>query len=388
MPREAEFKVGLLLIVTLVVAAIGILLVGQKENVFRSKNEYFILFETVSGLSSGSPTQVDGVDVGSVQRVILPEDPGQSQIKVWVQVDTRYAERIRADSQARIKTLGLLGDKYVEITSGTPEMPRIPDNGEIPAAPATSVDELMASGEDVMANVTAITFSLRNILADMERGEGLLGKLIKDSETNDRITDSLVGTLESAERVMSNLEEGQGPVPTLLNDAEMTRRIEVVLMRLEDLTARLEEGEGLVPALLDDPEPRERFESILARLDETLKNLEAVTAELEEGEGMLPKLMTDQEYGEETTEDLKELLENLRRVSEKLGQGEGTVAQLLNDPQIYQALNDILIGIDESWMLRWLIRNRQKTGIEERYRDERPLDNGNERDPAGGRDGG
>ncbi len=126
MPREAEFKVGLLLVVTLVVAAIGILLVGQQENVFRSKNDYFILFETVSGLSSGSPTQVDGVDVGSVQRVILPEDPGQSQIKVWVQVDTRYAERVRADSQARIKTLGLLGDKYVEITSGSPEMPRIP----------------------------------------------------------------------------------------------------------------------------------------------------------------------------------------------------------------------------------------------------------------------
>ncbi len=103
---------------------------------------------------------------------------------------------------------------------------------------------------------------------------------------------------------------------------------------------------------------------------------------------MLPKLMMDQEYGEETTEDLKELLENLRKVSEKLGQGEGTVARLLNDPEIYQALNDILIGVDESWMLRWLIRNRQKTGIEERYEDERPMDNGSEGDPAGGRDGG
>lgn len=381
MPRKTEIQVGLLLIVALVVAAIGILLVGQQENVFRSKNEYFVLFETVSGLASGSPAQVDGVDVGSVQRVILAEDPSKSQIEVWVTVDARYAERIRADSQARIKTLGLLGDKYVEITSGSPDMPRIPDEGEIPAAPATSVDELMASGEDVMDNVTAITFSLRNILADIEKGEGLLGKLIKDSETNDRITESLLGTLESAERVMGSLEEGAGPVPTLLRDAEMTERIETILGRLDDLTARLEEGEGLVPALLDDPAPRERFESILARLDETMKNLESVTAELQRGEGMLPKLLQDAEYGEETTEDLKELLDNLRKVSEKLGEGEGTAAQLLNDPQIYQALNDILIGIDESWMLRWLIRNRQKTGIEERYQDEHRMENG-------GRDGG
>lgn len=395
MPRKSELQVGLLLIVTLVVAAIGILLVGQKENVFRSKNEYFILFTSVSGLSSGSPVQLDGVDVGSVERVVLAEDPGQSRIEAWVTVDSRYAERVRADSEARIKTLGLLGDKYVEITSGSPEMPQIPDRGEIPAAPATNVDELLASGEDVISNVTAITFSLRNILADMEKGEGLLGKLIKDSETNDRLTDSLVGTLESAERLMTNLETGAGPVPTLLNDEAMTRRIEAVLVRLENLTAALEEGDGLVPALLHDPEPKERFENILARLDETVTNLEALTSTLETGDGLLPKLLNDEELGGEASEDLKELLENLRRVSDKLNQGEGTAAQLLNDPEIYQALNDILIGVDESWMLRWLIRSRQKTGIETRYDENRRQEEMEDRtapphveDPAGGRNGG
>lgn len=400
MPRKTEITVGLLVIAAVVVAAGGILLIGQEQNVFRSKNEYFVLFETVSGLSSGSPVQLDGVNVGSVQRVILPEDPGKTQIEVWVTVDARYAQRIRADSQARIKTIGLLGDKYVEITSGSPDMPQIPDEGEIPVAPATSVDQLLASGEDVMDNVTAITFSLRNILANMEKGEGLVGKLIKDSETNDRITAALLGTLESSERVMQGLEEGDGPLPTLLNDPQMTRRIEVILVRLEDLMIRLEEGEGLLPALLRDPAPREQFESILSRLDETLKSLESLAADLERGDGMLPTLLKDEEYGRETTEDLKELLENLRRVSEKLGQGEGTVAKLLDDPQIYQALNDILIGIDESWMLRWLIRNRQKTGIEERYQQERRREEGDEGSgaeeatphthgaQAGGRDGG
>ena len=48
-----------------------------------------------------------------------------------------------------------------------------------------------------------------------------------------------------------------------------------------------------------------------------------------------------------------------------------TAAKLLNDPAIYQGIQDILVGIEDSRMLRWLIRNRQKAGIEKRYHDTR-----------------
>jgi hypothetical protein len=75
----------------------------------------------------------------------------------------------------------------------------------------------------------------------------------------------------------------------------------------------------------------------------------------------------------------------LNSVSEKLSNGGGTVPKLINDPHIYDSVNDILIGIDDSWMLRWLIRNRQKTGIKHRYheaRDEKKEEEGEGRAPA------
>jgi hypothetical protein len=43
---------------------------------------------------------------------------------------------------------------------------------------------------------------------------------------------------------------------------------------------------------------------------------------------------------------------------------------MISDPSVYESVNDILIGINESRLLRWLIRNRQGTGIQKRY-DER-----------------
>lgn len=367
MQRSSVVKVGVVVLTALVVLLLGVFLVGQEQSIFRSKNDYIIRFTSVSGLSTGNPVQLDGVQVGSVQDVILPEDPSISEIEVQITVDRRFADRVRSNSMARIKTLGLLGDKYVEITSGSPQAPRIEDGGEIPTAPATSVDELMSSGEDVITNVTAITFSLRNILERMERGEGLVGKLLGDSPTNERLTDSLVSTLEATNRLVESLNSGGGPVPRLIHDEELTAKIDSSLTRLDRVLASVEEGEGLLPGLLNDPASRQQFDQLMARLDSTLTNIESLSKDLSEGDGLLAKLTGDEAYSRKISGDLEKLLENLRNVSDKLNEGEGTVSKLLNDPQIYQSLNDILIGIDESWMLRTLIRNRQQKGIETRY---------------------
>lgn len=364
-------RVGLVLAAALAVFALGIILVGEETNLFRRKSRYSIRFETVGGLNSGNPVQLNGVTVGTVEEVILPRDPAESQIRVWIRLDRRYAERVRGDSTARIKTLGLLGDKYVEISSGSPEYAVIADGGEIPTAPATSVDRLMETGEDVMDNVTAITFSLRDILERLERGEGFLGELTTESETGDKMKSSLVSTLESFEQAAEQLSSGEGPLPRLLSDRELGDRLAGSVEKLDNILARADSGEGLLPALLDDAAGKERFDRIMDRLDETIANLEELTEGLAEGDGLLPKLLQDEEYSDEVSRNLAELIERLNRLSEKMAEGDGTVARLLDDPQIYESLNDILIGVDESWMLRWLLRNRQKAGIEARYEEAR-----------------
>ncbi len=170
-----RIRVGALLLIALAVLAAGIVMIGDQNHMFTRKNTYFASFTSVSGLNPGNPVQLNGVAVGNVKEIVLPEDPTRSQIRIEITVERRFAERVRGDSEARIKTLGLLGDKYVQLTSGSPAFPIIPDGAEIPTAAPTSVDALMATGEDVMANVTEISSSLRTILKRMEEGEGLLG---------------------------------------------------------------------------------------------------------------------------------------------------------------------------------------------------------------------
>ncbi|HEX7181000.1 MAG TPA: MlaD family protein [Thermoanaerobaculia bacterium] len=398
--RTREIRVGVLLLAAFAVLAVGVFLIGEKNNLFSRKNRYFIQFSSAGGLKQGNPVQLNGVDVGTVERVILPQNPTEEHIQIWISVDREYAERIRGPragtprsknppSEARIKTLGLLGDKFIELSSGSSEYPIIPNQGEIPAAQPTNVDALLASGEDVMDNVVEISASLSTILGRMERGEGLLGELTTDSEPGQRLRNSILGTSESLERIATKIETGEGPLPRLLNDRQMADRLASSLDRFESLLGQAQTGPGLLPGLINDPSTRKQFDDTLATLNQMARDLQGFTADLETSDALLPRLVNDEEYGREITDKVDEIVNRLNEISLKISEGKGTASMLINDPQIYDAVNDVIIGVNESRVLRWLIRNRQKKGIEKRYEDRKqeieeqggtppPLDSGPE----------
>ena len=72
----------------------------------------------MGGLIEGATVRLAGVQIGRVTAVTLPEQPG-SKVRVTLTIARRFSERIRRDSEARIATQGLLGDKIVEITFGS-----------------------------------------------------------------------------------------------------------------------------------------------------------------------------------------------------------------------------------------------------------------------------
>ena len=368
--RSAARRVGLLILVAATLFAAAIFVIGERRNLFASKNDYSIFLDSVTGLDTGSNVHLDGVNVGSIHKVDLAEDVRQSQIEVTVRIDARYAARIREDSMARTRTLGLLGDKYLEISSGTPQFPEVPEGGRIPTAPTTDVDKLRTSGEDLIQNVTRITEQLTTILGRMERGEGLLGELTRDVEPDRKVTTDVLATLDSIRGLFDDLRKGDGPVPRLLNDQELGRKLENSVSRLDSLIAKAESGDGAVSMLLTDAQQKDRVANSIASLERATANLEKVSVELQGTAGLLPKLVNDAAYGEKLSADLKALVENLNRVAEKLDHGQGSAALILNDPQLYIAMKDIVSGVNDSVILRHLIQKRQKKGAEKRLESE------------------
>ncbi len=375
-PKEKTIRVGLLVAVTFVVLMIFVFLIGSEQKIFSRKNEYKVRLDNVTGLAEGNPVKISGVTVGVIKDITLPYDPKMHDVDIELMVDKKYAERIRSDSRARLKKLGLLGgDSYIDISAGSPKFDAVEPGSLIPAARQTNVDQLISSGEDLVDNFVQISYSLKNVLGRVDRGEGLIGELTSTPETKQRITDTFLTTLNKTNAILAHVESGKGLVGKLVYDdayaTQLTGSLQDTARSLQSLVASVEgslkTGQGTIPALLNDPEGKKKVFELVDNLRVTSANLAALTASYQNGQGLVPRLMNDKAYGDQALNEFTGLLKQLNDTVAKVNRGEGTAGKLISDPSVYESVNDILIGINESKLLRWLIRNRQQTGIQKRY---------------------
>jgi len=362
--------------VAAVIFMVGLFFIGSEQKIFARKQEYNVRLDNVTGLAEGNPVKISGVTVGVIRDINLPRDPKKKDVDITLMVDKKFAERIRTDSRARLKKLGLLaGDSYIDISPGSPRFDALEAGANIPAARQTNVDQLISSGEDLVDNFVQISYSLKNVLSRVDRGEGLLGELTTTPDTKQRMTDTFLTTLNKTNAILAHVESGHGVLGKLVYDDkyadELTGSLSQAAKSLQLIAANVqnsfEKGEGMLPALLHDPEGKKKVYDLVDNLRTTSGNLAAFTTNLQNGQGLLPRLMSDKAYADQSLAEFTLLVRQLNDAVSKINTGNGTAGKLINDPAVYESINDILIGINESKMLRWLIRNRQQKGIEKRY---------------------
>ncbi|NWG00577.1 MAG: MCE family protein [Thermoanaerobaculaceae bacterium] len=368
-PRR-KLRVGLFTAGLLVLLGFSILLLGKKQQLFVRQVRFLGRFNYVGGLVPGAPVWLNGVVVGSVEDVILPADPAEREITVVFRVAARVARRLRTDSRLRIRTLGLLGDRYLELTSGSPSQPRLEPGAVVESEEPTDLAAVIAQGGDAMTNVQAITSSLRKVLDRIERGEGMLGQLTVDPESGRRAVRSLYALIEESEGLVKDLRAGKGAVGRLVADPTLQASLvdDIAGMarsgrRIADLLVRdLERNDSLLAGILRDPQGRERLQRTLEDLAAAGTAVAGVAGELTHGRGTLGRLVGDEAFAQEFLADLHALAANLRSISEKLDGGQGSVGKAINDPQLYEDLENVVRGIRQSRTLGWLIRNRRAAG--------------------------
>ncbi|HET7712357.1 MAG TPA: MlaD family protein [Thermoanaerobaculia bacterium] len=380
--KQNTFRVGLLVAVTFAVLMVFVFFIGSEQKVFAKKNEYDVNLDNATGLAEGNPVKISGVTVGVVRDIRLPRDPKQREVQIQLMVDRKYEERIRGDSRARLKKLGLLaGDSYIDITPGSPRFDVLEPGSIIPAQRQANVDQLISSGEDLVDNFVAISHSLKNILTRVDRGEGLLGEITSSPQTKQRLTDTFLTTLNKTNAALSHIERGRGVVGRLIYDdkygAQLTDSISSSAASLQVVATSVqrsfESGSGALPALLSDAEGKRRVMELVENLRVTSENLAAFSTSMRSGEGVIPRLLNDKVYGDQALAEFTLLVQQLNETVRKINSGEGTAGKLVTDPSVYESINDILIGINESKLLRWIIRSRQQKGIEKRVEEQRKV---------------
>lgn len=381
MPTEPlvgrRFRVGLVVLIALFATMVGIFMIGQRANLFRKKFPYETRFDSAAGLIAGNVVSLNGVVVGNVLEVNLSGDPADRTVRVVYDVVRRWAPMLRKGTRASIKTRGLLGDKYIELEGGKADEPEVPIGGEIPAAPGAGLEKLLQGSGDLLTDLSAIAKSLRNILGRTEQGEGFLGSITSNSEESEKLGNSFNAALHSLNAILQSVQNGQGLAGKLLIDKkygrETSESLAGAIRSVQSLLSRLDEGvrtgKGAVPALLSDPEGKKKVYALVDSLATAAASLARVAENLEKGSGALPILLHDERFGKAFTGNLRDFSQRLESIGRKLDEGKGTAGKLINDPAIFDAASRLVVGVDESSLLRWLLKNRQKAGIRKEYRD-------------------
>ena len=111
-----DATVGAVFALGLIVFALAVMVVGGESGLWFKQSRYSVVFPHASGLLVGAPVRMAGVEIGTVTKIDLPTDPGQSGIEVHVGIDPAYSGRVREDSHAALRLLQILtNEKYIKL---------------------------------------------------------------------------------------------------------------------------------------------------------------------------------------------------------------------------------------------------------------------------------
>jgi phospholipid/cholesterol/gamma-HCH transport system substrate-binding protein len=240
--KLTEIKVGIFVVVILFLFGVGVFVIGSHQKYFQRQYTLWASFSNIQGLIVGAPVHLAGLTVGRVNAIIFPEDPGDKTIKVELKIKKGVQKRIREDSIASIQTMGLLGDKYVEISLGSPENDVLHDGDYIESAHPFDLLAYASKLEEAIDVINTILIDVREISGQVRGGKGLLHAILYDpaggelvnnlsvaSGSLDDLMKDLSSAAKSADNIVKKVERGEGTLGGIVNDPTVYEDLKVIL---------------------------------------------------------------------------------------------------------------------------------------------------------------
>jgi len=302
-----QLKVGALIAASLAVIAVAIYRLGQAANLFSRRYELVAFLANASGLRTGGVVYVAGQFAGTIKSIdFLPVDNDTTRnLRVLMAIDHTLQEQVRADSKAKIRTLGLLGDKVIDISIGTPRYGVLRNGDTIAVAPSLDYEAVLAQAAGAVSDMVDLTHDLRAITAGVVEGKGTVGQLV----TNRALYDQFVSTIGRANAMLARVENPNGTFAKLLDDPTLYNRFVGVVTSADSLVVTLNDKNGTLGKLLRDDTLYTHIVSMAMAGDSLMKTLS-------NGQGFAGRLLNDPALYDrlnKLTTDLGAILDDVRK---------------------------------------------------------------------------
>lgn len=203
--QSSKFKVRLGLFVAggFILFVIAIFLIGRQKHLFDPIFKLTTTFYNVSGLQVGNNVRFSGINVGTVENIILIND---STVQVDLIVKKSVQKFIKSDCQAAIGSEGIIGDKVLIITQGTSAAESVRDEEYLISVEPVETDAIISSLRVTAGNFEIISGQLSEIMIKINQGKGTMGRLIQDSTISENINQTIINLRKSSKGLNENME--------------------------------------------------------------------------------------------------------------------------------------------------------------------------------------
>jgi phospholipid/cholesterol/gamma-HCH transport system substrate-binding protein len=355
-----ELRVGIFVMGAIAVGGFIAFAVGSQSHAFEPKTTYRVIFDNVSGLRPGSPVQLAGVPIGSIESVNFNS---HGHIEVRFEVLSSMQRLIRGvpggpnpetlpqgqprGTVASIQSKGMLGDQLLGLTVGDGSLPEWPPERPLPTS----------SGGGIMQAAQAAMDEVKRTAQNLRRAT--------DSLANEQFTSDIQATAHNLSTATRMLAEGDGAIQHLMTDEETARELDATLTNVRQASAEIaalgrslrhiseeiERGDGGMHDIIYGDSAESALRSIGRAGDE----LALALAAIREGDGTAHDLVYGN-AGDEIVENLTQASEDLAAITANVRAGRGTIGGLLVDPSIYEDVKRLVGDLERNDILRALVR--------------------------------
>ncbi|MEI7695146.1 MAG: MlaD family protein [Chlorobium sp.] len=274
--KWSDLKTGIFFVFGIGFAAWLGLVIGKNTNLFSGVTTIKILSRDVQGLAENNFVSVSGKKIGIVSKMNFVTRHDSLFVVADLKLKQEFATLVTKDARATIKSLGVLGDKYVDIATGKGNAVK---NG----------DYITLVSEDGMANLTSNASKafdkINQLLENLNNGKGMAGKLLSDEKMGNELAEtvtSLKNTSDELAKLSQKASRGDGLLPKLLNDKSMAKnttqtieRLNLAAQKTESLMTKLNNDKGTLGQLSTNPALYNNLTRTLSSLDSVLVDLKA-----------------------------------------------------------------------------------------------------------------
>jgi phospholipid/cholesterol/gamma-HCH transport system substrate-binding protein len=328
-----QLRVGLLVVVSFTIFGLMVfLMTGQ--GFFSPKTDLRVFIDNAGGLKKGDPVRLSGIDIGNVDDIRVSSDPNPARaVEVLFHVENRMMKQVRQDSVAALEVEGLLGQRFIDITRGSPGKEELAAGSEVRYKVQPDFGHLMASGDNVLTNVNRLANTLNEMAADVQKGRGTLGKMMYD----DTLYKQASSTVKELQDMVAYANSGKGSLGKIVYSDDVYNRIDSTATKLNTIVDDVQAQKGSLGKFIYDSSMHEDARKVINDLGEMVADTKA-------GKGSFGKFLTDDTLYAKATSAMTRFDD----ITGRLDRGEGTLGKLLaKDDPLHGNINALSLELRE-----------------------------------------